>query len=64
MTLFMVTTANKPSSSRAGRGLPLNFEAIAISNLQIEKLHQLGIEYDKVTGHRVDGIYNDDEDND
>ena len=42
----------------------MHFEAIAISNLQIEKLHQLGIEYDKVTGHRVDGIFNDEEDDD
>lgn len=41
----------------------MNFEAIAISNLQIEKLHQMGIEYDKDTGHRVDGIFNDEEDN-
>ena len=39
---------------RAGRVLPPNFERIALSQLQIRRLRDGGIEYDPETGTRVD----------
>ena len=51
---------------RAGPALPRNFDRIPISRLQIEKLNELQIEYDTEIGHRHDGVFepNEDEDED
>ncbi|KAL8724538.1 MAG: hypothetical protein Q9181_006781 [Wetmoreana brouardii] len=38
-----------------GQVLPKNFESVVIKRRQIEELLRLGIEYDPVTGMRVDG---------
>lgn len=39
--------------SRAGTELPVNFERIRLSKLQIEKLRALGIEYHQDDGRDV-----------
>ncbi|KAL9127662.1 MAG: hypothetical protein Q9217_003509 [Psora testacea] len=51
---------------KAGTFLPKNFEHIPLSKPLVDRLESIGIEYDKETGHRVDGIFEgrDDEDED
>ncbi|KAL6713514.1 hypothetical protein ACLMJK_008979 [Lecanora helva] len=46
---------------KAGRRLPKNFDRIALSKLLIAKLKALQIDYDEITGMRVDAIVNYDD---
>ncbi len=41
---------------RAGQMLPKNFELIAISKLQIDRLRAVGIVFDPETGQREDAL--------
>lgn len=52
-----VPSVHRLISCRSSRHLPVNFEHIALSKLQIDRLQTAGIAYDKVTGHRVDGQF-------
>lgn len=36
---------------RAGPDLPINFEDIALSKIQVDKLRAMGIDYDPSTGY-------------
>lgn len=46
--------------NRAGPELPLNFENIPLSKIQVDKLQAIGIDYDPDTGYLAEvGMPND-----
>lgn len=42
--------------SRAGPDLPLNFENIPLSKLQVDKLQAIGVDYDPDTGYLAEVV--------
>lgn len=42
--------------SRAGPDLPLNFENISLSKLQVDKLQAIGVNYDPDTGYLAEVV--------
>lgn len=45
--------------NRAGPGLPLNFENIPLSKLQVDRLQAIGVNYDPDTGYLAEVVVDD-----